>query len=426
MFFILIGVWGAAAAVAAKRNPSVSSTMLLASFLLVPAVASESLLGGIGRFTSVSTLVVVVFLLLRFVLDSGAILRSLKAIGFAFWPLLFSVMGMFWWTAQSADGNNNVIVTQVVAPLLLFVALGSIILSTPQQRVRQISLGVVWIGLTNSLVACAVALGALGQPFANSLLNQYWYSVGFTRALGLTDHPLVLSSLLVSSICLVGAIRKIVVQWSVLAILVIGLALTASRGGLGLAAVAVSALLFSKATERRQRVLLAVGVIAGLAFFSRDLLALGLLDRLSDDDGSSQARRVAWEAFVRSADGFAFSGGGSGFNGAFAASLGLKTSLESAPLMYVVDFGFPVAVTYFGTLCYLIYRGARASGAHSLAWVAASLCLVSTVSFSSLSVLSGMGGLLWSLVALAYFGRPLHTDARGYRMHRAGARKVAP
>lgn len=319
--------------------------------------------------------------------------------------LLYTVLGAVCaaglvMTVLGPDPTGVVLlVDQMLAPVALFMV-ASIGLRGDQG-------GALW--LRNLIVgaACLQALIAMAQWVAGSTLvwqasyaSNYWFSERWVRWMGTTDHPLVLSLLLCVAIPLVAGIRRPLVQVLALVPLVSATVITQSRVGAVVAAAGVLYVVVRAAVGPAAKLMLAATtVIAGWLLVTSPLVA-GLESRLADDTGSTQARDYAVQFFADQWRNYLWSGDGLSAVYTVAERAGLRTSLESAFLIYAVGFGVVAAVLYFTAQVALIAGAAvRQPVRGAVPAALAGLAIVQT--FSSLGAETLCGPLIWLVLALA-------------------------
>jgi hypothetical protein len=250
---------------------------------------------------------------------------------------LASALALLAQTMSDRPTGKLLIINQLVVPFLL-VAL--VVAAGPGRR-RQIELAVVALGVVEAILAVAHWAGWIGQPFESALAQQRWYLFMGSRQMGTTDHPLVLSFVLVAAVALVPAIRRPPVQFVALGVLLTGVLLTQSRTGILLAGVAVFAMLFNSHLSSARKVFLGAATVGATAYVLGSAVASGVLDRFSSDGGSADLRFRAYHDVAARIGEFLFIGGGTGNSFDVAASSGLVTSYENGPLMYAMDYGVP-------------------------------------------------------------------------------------
>jgi hypothetical protein len=259
------------------------------------------------------------------------------------------------------------------------------------------------------LLAAAEASFALVQWAAGSVLlyEQYyrtytWFNLReYPRYMGTLDHPLTLALLIAMVVPLVPVLRRPVLIAAALPVLLVGVAVTQSRVGLVLALVGAAVVLLRARTTMLAKMLTAatVGVLVALAV-QQAQLATGVLARFANDEGSSAARAAAWEYLSARWSDYLLMGQGLGSSYAVASGGGLRTSLESAFLMYAVDLGLVLAVVYFGLQYHVVARAAAARREQTYVFAALVACVVPHT-YSSLATESAAGVLVWCGLALA-------------------------
>lgn len=398
MFLLWILICLVVAAVSIKR-PWMAPSAVLATWVLVPWVARELLIGpaeAIPIVLAPPTWMALTSLSARLLRGrpESNVQRS-----FAGRPLLLGALAALFVVPLVLSRGEGLafLIDQVASPLIVFYL---VVDAVSREWINWVRLRTVFLGLAG--LQCLVAVlhfgGLIGQLHEGGLQTQYWYVTGFDRETGTLDHPLVLATLLVGATPLTKGLSARA-QASMLVLFATGVVLTQSRLGLLLVGLGVLSLFASR--RIRPATLFA---LLGAGMFMGGLLASNwasrIIGRFVDDNGSSGARTAALDAF-RAYDLSVLSGRGPGASNDVARELGLITSFESWPLMYGIDYGLAVTAIYFGAMTWMIWRSrAGAAGAST----AAALTLVMTCFFSSLAVQSATATILWFVLGLAVGG----------------------
>lgn len=376
---------------------------VIAMYLLFPAVAYSAVVGTqlaqFGQIYPATYLVAGVFAV-QLVLRPREVTLSIAGRYWTTAAVAFFLVAALVFTGLSGTSNGlALIINQAAAPFAFFVLVRMRGAEDPGS-VRWLSRLFVLIAAGEAVLAVAVRSGVTSQPFDEFLQTFPWYLAGTTRALGTTDHPLVLGAVMVIAIPLAVTFRRVWVQVVLIGLLVVGIFATESRTSLGLAAITIGLVVFRSSMNRRSRVLLLVGTATAVAMLAVSSLSAGVADRLADDGGSSSARVDAWRAGFGLSGSHFFSGDGTGANAGAAFYAGLGTTFENPFLMYLVDYGLVATVAYFAALIYtaLVVRGKRVV---PTSVYAVGVGIVSTLSFSSVATINNLGGILWFSVALA-------------------------
>ena len=151
------------------------------------------------------------------------------------------------------------------------------------------------------------------------------------------------------------------------------------------------------------RLLTAGGMVLAVTRLSGSSLAGGLLARLQDDTGSSEAReRAAWY-FLGEWPNVILSGHGLTASYDIARDAGLQTSLESSVLMYALDVGLILALLYFGAQAVTLLRFG-ATRPRDGVFLAGLIILVTQNASSALGFANLTGTLTWLILGLAMVG----------------------
>ena len=417
---VWIGLCLAAACLFSKRA-RVPMAAVLGLWLLVPTVGSSTLTGvpsGPMSVHAATWLVLSIFIVQLF--HDPASIRTVLGRRF----LLFLLLGLviaaaFLATSTSSSGGGMVLlVDQILAPVLFFLLLLA-------EATRGGGLVVMLRTLLLVLVTLACAV-AVAQLLAGNVLfyeagfkTQYWFGRDTDRWMGTLDQPLALSLAISVTAPLVAGLTRAWLQALLLALMAVAVLISQSRVGLAALAVAVVVVvLFVRRPVWVKAVLLLVMAGAATALMASPLVA-GVMDRVADDTGSTEARGIALEYFLSRWDDFAVAGQGSGSSYRVAVQAGLETSFENPTLMYGVDFGILFAVLYFGSMAMLVLRGMR-TGYPGLA-LAGIMALVIPQTYSSLATRSAGGIIVWTVLALVVIA----TDEARQKARQAAAKPPA-
>lgn len=381
----LTGIW--------FRRPSAMPIAVIGLYVFIPYAAGTSL-----TETPVhpGTVVGAVGLLVASALRSRSLFRELNERA-TIYLLMGGVLAYLLVSLRFGAGGDNVQVETFIAPFLLVLVFR---LSTRWAPVGgPIARGIIAISLAQVGLSALALINGGPLFYTEQLSAAYqWFSPSLTRALGTTDHPLVLSLLLASTIPLLAVIRSAWLQLMLLVVLAAGLLLTESRTGLLAGLIGVAFLTLRRGRSFGYRVVIVVGASAAAAVLLTGTIAQDVLGKFSEDGGSSFVRGVALEAFLSRWGDFVFTGWGNEGATLFRAQMGLPSSLESAFLIFSVNYGIVFTILYFGLALVLIFaKGKSPSGGR----VAAIVALVLVQSFSSLGTNSASAVILWAFVAFA-------------------------
>ncbi|MDP8910339.1 MAG: O-antigen ligase family protein [Chloroflexota bacterium] len=298
------GVLGLGAVVALVYAPLVLVNLAVAISLWVPVIFFEGLPGATNAPEAGLLLLVVGWLaVLRQNQRIGEVLRAhrrvlLVALAFFAWTLTTSI-----WAPEPALALD-VMPSYLVVGLIYVIVLSAL---ASAQRVRLLALCFV-LG-----VAASVTLGLAGGQGA---LGGALYEEG--RLNGGMGDPNDLAVAIVAALALIGgllpSIRTLLGRWvagtALIVVLLVGLAATASRGGLVAAAAAALAALYFQSGRRLQvlGVLCAALVIAGISFASQP----AALERVTQDKYGGSGRTDLWQLAWREVQDHPIHGVGSG------------------------------------------------------------------------------------------------------------------
>lgn len=295
-------------------------------------------------------------------------------------------------------GGLGLIINQIIAPFALFILI-RIELSRHPASGAFLARTVVVLGALEALIAVAVWLKIIAQPFNEQLQGYSWYEDGFVRALGTLDHPLALSLLMTMCIALLPSVRSSVVQVALGIGFLATIFLTESRTGLLLGAVGLVLVMIRRGASTGARLAALAAMAGALLLYVNSTLATGLAEKLVDDTGSANARTLAVQAILGDWTTYAVVGGGSGISFDVARALGLRTSFENPFLMYMVDFGLLATILYFGAMALAMLRpGSRSTPGGRAAGI---LVFAAVQTYSSVASSSSAGAILWIAIAFA-------------------------
>jgi hypothetical protein len=252
------------------------------------------------------------------------------------------------------------------------------------------------------LVACLAIIQYASKSvifYQSGFETQFWFNPTTERWMGTLDQPLALSLVLCAIVPLAAYIRRLSVLVPFLIVVVAGVMVTQARLGL---VIVIGALVFTvgrSSFHRRVKATILLVLGAGVVALVLSPVGSGVLRRVSNDTGSSEARGEAYAVFFRDWSQYLLSGSGMTSSYAVSASAGLKTSFESSILMYAVDMGIVFAVLYFGALCVLVGVNASAHSVPGLT-VAAGLVVFIPQTYSGLATRSVAGIFVWTVLAM--------------------------
>lgn len=363
---------------------------------LAPSEA-QSILGlSSSSMPHVSTLVTFFSLVFCAVFRPYIIEAAANKLGVLALPILFfafytSVVTYF----SVEDVSISVNLNQIVSPLfLLFLTIG--VVNYEKSSLRLL------IQLLISL-ACFEAIFSIVQYVLKDFLfysvifkETVWWSNEYYRSVGSFDHFLVLGSFLSLCIPLAGFFKNSVYKLSYIALIISGIAFSQSRFSFILAAIGTVYVLLST----RSFAIKAISVLASaisLPLIVRLPVFAPIFMRFEDDQNSNEIRLKAYTWFRENWTDFIFSARGFGDSFNVASSAGLRSSFESAFIIYSIDFGIVFAVSYFSFFVILILK----SKSEGYLKVAALISLMLPMTFSSIGVDSALASVIFFVVALS-------------------------
>jgi hypothetical protein len=228
-----------------------------------------------------------------------------------------------------------------------------------------------------------------------------WFDAGdLSRFMGTLDHPLTLSLFLTLAIPFVASFRG--AKWTAVccAVLVLGLGVTQSRTGIVLGACSIVYVFLVGKHQLGVRILLATsfGVVGYAVAVST--VASEATGRFKNDEGSSQARGEAWRYFQEHWSEYVFSGDGLGSSFGTASDAGLRTSFESAFIMYTIDLGIIIAIAYFGIQLGVVAVSFCSEAILRGGPLAGLLACIIPQTYSSLATQGASGPIVWAAIGL--------------------------
>jgi hypothetical protein len=401
----------------------------------IPAVAGHNLTGNVSEslgFHPATWLVMCIFLvqLVWHPTTLGAVLSR--------HPLLLLVVAVFavgaFLTSRASDsGGTRLMVNQIVGPILLW----WLAVAFAYQS-RQLAL-VLRNGMLLAMAAqCMLALiqsGIGSIVFYNKDYEKlYWFDPErFNRWMGTTDSPLVLSIAVSIAAALALGLRNWALRFSLLVLFLIGTLITQARLGTATVCLIILYSILRSHMAVWARAVTSLGVIVAGYYLATSTIVAGLASRLTNDTGSTDARLRALR-FV--ADTFpSYLGSGYGLTSSYtiARDAGLRSSLESSYLMYLVDVGFLLATLYFGAQFALLFRYGSQTALLG-ATLAAAVGVVLQHTFSAVAGSNLSGAFIWSALALMVVGwtisnerqPPMQVETDDYPITRASRAVPAP
>lgn len=396
----LIGLCTAAAFLLRAR-PAAAIIGVFALWFFVPTVGSYLLTGQrVGPLTfHAATWLTLAILGVQLLHGPRALVHAVARHAYLFLILLL-VLAVSFVTTRTAQGGGGMVlfIDQMVAPavlLLLIIAAGT---TSPN----------LLSALRNSLLlfASIVTFVAMCQWLSQEVLfyeagfrTQFWFNPDTQRWMGTFDQPLALSLVLCALMPLLAGVRNLLLALPMIALFMTGVLISQSRVGMVVASAgAVYAIAFAQ-HRRPVKVFVLAAFGVGFVHLLASPLAAGILGRVADDTGSTEARSKAYGVFARDWSRYFFTGDGITSSYSVAEYAGLRTSFESSLLMYAVDIGIVFAVLYFGSLLVVVLRN---HGRHAVPGltVAGLIAVLIPQTYSGLATRSVAGTFVWAIVAL--------------------------
>ena len=402
-----------------RRRPVLLASLALAGWTLVPAIAGYRLTGvatgPLGAHPS--TYLVLSALLMQVLTNPRAVAAALARHPLVILVVTVFVLGAAGTSAVMSSGGSRLLLDQIVGPFVLWLLV--VIGATDDPRRL--------LGLRNVILAAAVvqSLMAVVQQRADSILfyeRDYarlpWFDPEtYSRWMGTADSPLVFAVLLCVAAGLSLSLRSSVVRVPLLLLFLVGTLIAQARAGTAVLCLIVVYAVLRPTMALWARALTSVlfGGAAYLALTSG--LVSGLANRIANDSGSGAARLRALQFVTEAAGSYIAVGRGLTASYDVARNAGLRTSLESSFLMYVVDVGLILSTLYFGLQLVLLLRYGR-HGYLRGATVAALAAVGLQHVFSAVAGANLTGALIWAALAIVVAGS-LDKTGSGRRDQRA-------
>lgn len=384
-----------------RARPAAGIISVLALWFFVPTVGSYLLTGQrVGPLTfHAATWLTLAILCVQLLQAPRALIQAVARHSYLFLIILLVLAVSFLTTRTVQDGGGIVLfIDQMVTPavlLLLIIAAGT---TSPNLVVT----------LRNSLLLFASVVTAVAAWqwaaqdvlfYESGFLTQFWFNPETQRWMGTFDQPLALSLVLCTLMPLLAGVRSLFLAVPMIGLFMTGVLISQSRVGMVVASAgAIYAIAFAQHRRPVKAVVLtAIGV--GFFYLLASPLAEGILGRVADDTGSTEARNKAYGVFARDWSRYFFTGDGLTSSYEVAEYAGLRTSFESSLLMYAVDIGIVFAVLYFGSLLVVVLRN---HGRHAVPGltVAGLIVVLIPQTYSGLATRSVAGILVWAIVAM--------------------------
>jgi hypothetical protein len=368
-----------------------------------------------------STYLVLCGLLVQLVTNPRLVAAALARHPLVVVLVTFFVLGAGGTSAVMSSGGSRLLLDQVVGPFVLWLL---IVLGAAGDPRRLLLLRNVI--LAAAAVQCVLAIVELRNGamvfYGRDYARLPWFDPAeYTRWMGTADNPLVLAVLLCVAAGLSLSLRRSWVRVPLLVLFLIGTLIAQARAGTAVLCLILVYAVLRPTMALWARVLTSVlfGAVAYLALTSG--LVSGLADRIANDSGSGEARLRALRFVSETAGDYVGTGRGLTASYDVARNAGLRTSLESSFLMYVVDVGLLLAALYFGLQVVLLVRYGR-HGFLPGATVAAAGGVALQHVFSGVAGANLTGSLIWTALAIVVAGsRDVAVGRPARPAHRAPA-----
>lgn len=404
-----------AVALSTVRRPWIPIAGAIAVFVLVPQVASATVGVSFLSGMHLGTVVIVVTAGVQFVVRGREYVTDLVRSFPVYAALAVCAAIVFLTGAMTGTSSSQFLVESVFGGALVFTLIRRALADDPRVGTW---LPHTFIAVTAIEAAWAILvwLGALPQPFAEQYAaTYYWYTPDFSRALGTADSPLNLAVVMTAATCLLLGVRRLSIIAPCAALFLTTIFAAEARAALVLSLAALVVIMV------RRRVpfvtFSAIGLTAGallvVAVLALPDLTEGLVRKFSNDDGSANARQIGLDAGLPSALGFPVFGGGPDSAVSVARALGLGTSFENPVIMLALNWGVLGTLCYFGAQVGAIL--ARSDRPRPVAGgrLAAVATLAAILTFSSIAFASGLGSIVWVVVAFAAPPLPVSASVGG-------------
>ena len=309
---------------------------------------------------------------------------------------------------QSGSSIPGAFIVFYLTPPLAFFAIHAAATREDANLWKKVVPVVLAAAAAESVLALLQVLTHSSLLFERYYASNYWWRDYLDRAPGTLDSPLDLAAFLTMAIPLAGTLRRTPLVYALAALFAVGVVVSGSRTGVGVAAVLVVWLVFVRSTNVLAAVLTALAVgLAAIALLASPVAAT-LLGRFGEQGDSSTAARgdalgVGLDIVSRSPLG----GNGAGYAYNFSTAF-LQSSFENAYLATAIDFGIIVAGGMVLVQLLAVFGGGRPKLLFRLPGLVAILW---GFIYSSFVSTGNFGPLSWIFIALAaiagYGSRPV-------------------
>lgn len=394
-----------------RKRPVWAVALVLVIFTVVPSAAGSFVTGlksGPIAFHPATWLIFSI-LVVQLVTNPRAL-----GLGLARHPYATLVIGVFSAGALLTSyvygtGGTRLLADQIVGPFVLFLL--AVVFAYGDRRSTELLRNTLLVLMAGEAVLTLVQSAVGSFVFWPTYYAQFDYLTSdridrFDRWFGTTDSALALSLGVAVAGALSLSLRSSVLRLGLLVVYLLSMLVTQSRTA---AAIMVAVILLSIVRARMAvwaRALTGVALaVVGYLVLTSTLVA-GLLGRVANDTGSTDARVRALAFFTAHWTEFVATGRGLTSNYDIARQAGLETSLENSYLMYAVDLGFILTTLYFGLQLALLLAYGRQRGLRG-ATLAGLIAAVLQYSSSAVAYSNFNGVLIWTALAIVVLARSL-------------------
>lgn len=410
----------AALAILLRRRPSWLALIGMAIWCFVPALAGDVWIRPPAASLNPhpATYLVLIAAIVVALRTNSPLLRAMQR-SMEVTVLLITVLAVVCWLTLAIPSGPEPLVKladRFFGPFALFYLIGAGLIDRPAE-IRLLRTGFLTLAVIQGLLG--VVEFYLQEPllYTGRYFQQVWFNSVAGRWMGTLDHPLQLSLLTACAIPLLARLRHPWIGPLVLPALLAGPLLSQSRGGLALAASGVIYLLLARTGMVARVGYFLIGA-AGIWTAISSGLAQGVLNRFSNDTGSTSARIDAYRYFAAHVSDYLWFGKGIDASYLVASDAALPGSFENSWIAMGIDLGLVIASFYYLALVICAIRfGPKPDYAINLA---CGLAIVTTLTFTGLVATGSVGFTVWFLAGCSMFEpmRRIQRRAPGSRMYR--------
>lgn len=378
--FVLLVLLGAAASLISYRRPTVALMLPLGAWVTIHSGLARQMTSGIELHPAVA----LVFGIAAVHFLTGRIgVRTEERRGIApsvlmtlAIPVLFGLLSYI----TNGIGGGFLWVELILAPFLWLALL--IDTASRGHRVAHAVLKVTLAGaVVNSLVAFQQQVTGTVWLIEDTYSFYWWWRGALPRPLGLMDSPVQLGMLLSVATAMLFYVRRTSLAL-LLALVFFGAALVAaSRTSLVIQGAIFVVIVLGSRTRLDVKVLAVIAVGGALGYLLRSAVADLALQRFSEEAGSGDLRRQAFDYFLGEVPELLLVGRGaasaSGLRGAE-----LRSSLENGWLIWIYEYGLVAVLLAVAVLGGLVVSGWARGGRR---WAGPLLALVGVVQAAAFS-----------------------------------------